>query len=45
MAQQAHLRPVEISFEGRIFRFPTDVKMCYRIEVMGDGVPWLRAAS
>ena len=28
-----------------IFRFPTVVKICYTIELMGDGVPWLRATS
>ena len=37
--------PIEMSSESDIFRSLTVVKMCYRIEVMGYGVSWLRAAS
>jgi len=33
-----------MSSEHRIFRSPTVVKICYRIEVMGDDVSWLCAA-
>ena len=37
--------PREMSSENRFFRSPTVVKICYGIEVMGDGVSWPRAAS